>query len=224
MDYDKLKEKINEIYQISKSRNWYVHNSLQIERSATVKELNELENAIGKKLPSQLKNLLTNLSKSINLFYQIEEEIPKEFGQIYSGEFDYNLQLIKNLNQDFSEWIDASLDEFSNDIESIEITKKIKENKTAFLSVSTGDIIAIDDITNEVIYFDHEGDSMHGKKLGKDLNAFLEQWSEMGFFGIEGWQFEEMYDFTNNKFRTKSDIKVNNWINWLHKKPVTNSV
>ena len=59
---------------------------------------------------------------------------------------------------------------------------------------------------------------MHGKSLAKDLNTFLEQWSNMGFIGPEGWQFEEMYDFKQNKLKSLNDNKLVNWINWLNKK------
>ncbi len=216
MNYDKLRENIITTYQIAKSRNWFIDSVLKIDIPATIEEINKLENSIGKKLPNQMRDLLTNMSKSVNLYYQIEEEIPKEFGQIFSGDFFYNLKLIKNLNKQFNEWILASLDESLNDIESIEITKRIKDNKTVFLRVSTGDLIAVDDETNEVIYFDHEGDTMHGKILAKDLNTFLEQWSQMGFFGTEGWQFKSMYDFENDKLKSSNDEKVIRWINWLN--------
>jgi hypothetical protein len=219
MNYDNLRKNIIATYRISKSRNWFIKSDLEMDVAATIDEVIKLENSIGKKLPSQLKDLLTNLSKSVNLYYQIEsEEIPSEFGQIFSGEFWYNLKLIENLNKDFKDWISASLDESVNDIESIEITKRIKDNKTVFLAVSTGDLIAIDDETNEVIYFDHEGDSMHGKTLAKDLNTFLVQWSQMGFFGTEGWQFEEIYDFENERLKSINDTKVINWIKWLYMK------
>jgi len=216
MNYEKLRHRIMETYKVAKSRNWFLKSELTIGQKATAEEITQLENSIGKSLPSQLKELLTQFSKSINLYYQIEEDIPEEFGQIFSGELWFNLALIEKFSKDFPDWIKASLDETLNDPEAIKITKKIKDNKTVFLEVSTGDYIAIDDITNEVIYFDHEGDSMHGKQLGKDLNSFLEQWSIMGFFGIEGWQFEEMYDFEKNQLKELNDNKVINWINWLN--------
>ena len=218
MDYEKLRHRINETYMIAKSRNWFVKSELEIGPRAAMDEIDQVEKSIGKKLPTQLLDLLTKLSKSVNLYYQIEEEIPIEFGQIFSGELWFNLRLIEKFNKDFPDWIEASLDESSNNQESIEITKRIKDNKTIFLQVATGDLIAIDDATNEVVYFDHEGDRMHGRSLGKDLNTFLDQWSIMGFFGTEGWQFEEMYDFENGQLKNLNDYKVINWIKWLNNK------
>jgi len=218
MNYEKLRHRINKTYNIAKSRNWFIRSELEISLQATSEEINRLEKVINKQLPTQLVELLTNFSKSTNLFYQIEEEIPTRFGQIFAGEFFFNLKLIERLNKDFPYWIEASLDEIANDKEPIAITKAIKDNKTVIFEVANGDLIAIDDLTNEIVYFDHEGDTMHGKILGKDLNTFLDQWSQMGFFGIEGWQFEEMYDFENNQLKKLSDKKVIDWINWLNLK------
>lgn len=217
MNFEQLRQNIIKTNEIAKSRNWFVKTELEIGSTATPSEIAILENSLGKRLPNQLSELLTKMSKSVNLYYQIEEDIPAEFGQIFSGEFWYNIKSIEKLNKDYPEWIEASLDETFNDIESINITKRIKDRKTVLFEVSTGDFIAVDDETNEVIYFDHEGDSMHGKSLSQDLNTFLDQWSNMGFFGTEGWQFEEMYDFEQNKLKSINDDKVANWINWLNR-------
>jgi hypothetical protein len=218
MNYEKLRDRIKKTYNIAKSRNWFIRSELEILGQATSEEINRLEKEINKQLPTQFVQLLVNFSKSTNLFYQIEEEIPSQFGQIFAGEFYFNLELIERLNKNFPDWIEASLDERANDEESIEITKAIKDHKTVLFEVATGDLIAIDDLTNEIVYFDHEGDTMHGKTLGKDLNTFLDQWSQMGFIGTEGWQFEELYDFENNQLKKINDKKVIDWINWLNLK------
>ena len=218
MNYDTLRENIIKIDQIAKSRNWSTQSDVFIDAIATDKEITDLENSIRKKIPIQLKDLLTQLSKSVQLFYEIEEEVSSEFSKISSGEFYFDLELLEQLNKEYPDWIAASLDEDANDIESIEITKRVKDHKTVILEVSTGDLIVMDDQSNEVLFLDHEGGAMHGKSLAKDLNTFLEQWSLMGFFGTEDWQFEEMYDFEKNSLKSLNDDKVIRWINWLNNK------
>jgi len=217
MNYDSLRESIIMTHQIAKSRNWYIKFDSIIGDKANEEEIENLELSIGKKLPSQLRDLLMKMSKSVNLYYQIEEDIPSEFGQIFSGGIWFDLDLIENSTKELPEWFEASLDEEINDIESIKITRKLSKRKSVLFDVGNGDLIVIDDETNEVIYLGHEGDTMHGKSLGKDLNSFLDQWSKMGFFGIEGWQLEEMYDFEKNKLKDINDKKVSSWINWLNK-------
>jgi len=216
MNYHLLKNNLHAIYNIAQSRNWHLEEKLEIEMPIDESIIHTLEEEIGKSIPLQLKELLTEFSAGVYLYYQIEEEKPNAFQKIFSGDFRYDLDALIRLNNYFPYWMEAALDEESHAPEVVAITRSIKDNKTAFMEVNTGDFIAIDDFTNEVIFFDHEGGPMHGKILGKDLNDFLTRWSIMGFFGIEDWQFEVMYNFEANQLRPLDDELVVGWIQWLN--------
>ena len=216
MNYTILKQSIESITQITKSRNWDLNEEVVVQPAATQDEIEQLEKGLGKQLPSQLKELLTQFSKGVNLFYTIEEDTPEEFSDISSGEFYYDLESILEINEDYDGWVEASVDEEANDLEAVEITKKIKDNKTVLFSVANGDLIVMDDLTQEVLYFDHEGDTMHGKTLEKSLKEFLIKLSKIGFIGKEGWQFEVLYNFESNRLMDVEEAKVQRWIEWLN--------
>lgn len=84
------------------------------------------------------------------------------------------------------------------------------------MDVPNGDIIAVGNNPSEVIYFSHEGDTMHGKILGNNLWNFLEFYSRVGFAGSEDWQLEPFFDFEKNIMMTNSD-KVDPYAKLLEK-------
>ena len=108
----------------------------------------------------------------------------------------------------------ASLDPKFNDTESIQITEKLWQNKLPLIDVPNGDIIVVGDSPSEVIYFSHEGDTMHGKILGQNLWQFLDFYSRIGFAGSEDWQLEPFFDYDKNIMVTEGE-KVDRFINLL---------
>src|SRR5690606_5616497 len=116
----------------------------------------------------------------------------------------------------FQEWIKASIDPEYNDREAIEITEKLWQDKLPLMDVPNGDIIAIGNNPSEIIYFSHEGDTMHGKILGNNLWNFLDFYSRIGFAGSEDWQLEPFYDFDKNIMVTQGD-KVDRYRQLLEK-------
>lgn len=73
------------------------------------------------------------------------------------------------------------------------------------MDVPNGDIIVIGNNPSEIIYFSHEGDTMHGKILGDNLWDFLDFYSRIGFAGSEDWQLEPFFDFDKNIMVTQGD-------------------
>jgi hypothetical protein len=111
--------------------------------------------------------------------------------------------------------LETSLDPRGNDLKSIEITNSTGVNKTPLMRVPNGDFIVIDNDTNEVFYLDHEGDVMHGKRLGKTLFEFMDKWTQVGLIGSEGWQFEALYNFDENDIMEMDNVKVQKWKEWV---------
>ena len=215
--FEKIKTRVLTIESIVKKRNWVLRQKPIIEPPALPTEVNILEEKLKKRLPTEFKELLLHFSRQLEFNYQFEEEIPLEFAELFSGEIYWNTKTLIEQFDDFNGWIEASLDPITNDEESIEITKKFASGNTPLMSVPNGDLIVIDDQSNEVYYLDHEGDTMHGKRLGKSLFEFLDKWSQFGFIGTEGWQLEEFYDFENNSLIDIDSPKAQRWINWFYK-------
>ncbi len=204
------------IKSIIKRKNWNLLQNLIIDKPATIIEVRNIEDQLGFSLPEEYKILFTKFSKRVEFRYQFDEEPPKEYQGIFSGEIYWNLDKLVDIHRYFLEWVDASLDPSSNDAEAIEITKRLWKKKIPLMQVPNGDIIVIGLDTSEVIYFSHEGDAMHGKTLGQTLFDFLEFHSRVGFIGSEDWQFKPFFNYEQNKMVTKGG-KIENFIKWLEK-------
>jgi hypothetical protein len=213
--YKKVKALVTKFEKIAIKRGWNVKKTIILEK-ATIEEIDIVEEKIGKKLPNELKEVLLNFTKNFDFCYFIEgEKPPKEFNEIFSAELDWDLNGLIASHQYFLDWMEASLDTRSNDLEAIKITKKIGFNKTPLLEIGNGDLIVIDDSNNEVIYLNHEGGIMHGKRLEKSFFAYLEKIAKIGF--ICGEQLEQLYDFENQCLLETNHPKVEKWLAWLEK-------
>jgi len=213
--FKQIIEKIYSIKEIIEKRNWIITTDLILERGATEKEIEQIENKSNIILPNELSKLF-HFSKHLEFRYMINEELPSEFKDIFSGEIYWNMNTLLQEIEFYKEWVKASLDPASNDIESINITEKIWRNKLPFMSVPNGDLIVVGCKNAEVVYLSHEGDLMHGKKLSDNLYDFLVFHSEVGFIGTEDWQFQTFYDFEKDKMVTTGE-KIERFIKWLEK-------
>lgn len=214
--YSEILESIKRLKSIIKDRNWELIQDLIVEKPATEKELEEVENSIGKNIPKDFRKLF-KYSKRLAFCYQFDEKMSSEFRENFSGEISWDLGKLVELINFYEDWLDASLDPKYNDEGAIGITARVGKNKFPFMSVSNGDLIVMGNSPSEIIYLSHEGDEMHGKKLGENLWEFLEFHSKVGFAGPEDWQFQPFYDFEKDLMKTEGEI-VNKFIEWLNKK------
>lgn len=213
--YENIKKQLKVFEELALNRKWDIYSELIIDKTANIHDIEEVEEIIGYKLPEEYKELFLIVSKKIDFAYSIEEEIPEEYNEIMGGEVSWNLdELVLRIN-DYKDWIEASTDLKYNDKESVEITKRIGVNKTPFIETANGDVLVIDNFTNELFYLDHEGGDFHGKRLGGSLKEFINIWSKIGFIGCEHWQFEKLYDFDEEKLLSLEHPKVQEWIKWL---------
>jgi len=194
-------------------RKWDLTQDLILDRPATNEEIADVEKELGIKIPTDYKNLF-KLSKHIEFRYQFDEEMPPEFRSNFSGELYWNLDELVAQTKYLNNWITASLDPSYNDEASIENTRLIFNNKLPLLKVPNGDVIVIGNNPSEIVYFSHEGDSMHGKILGENLWNFLEFYSRIGFDGSEDWQLEPFYNYKADRMITEGPI-VDKYISWL---------
>lgn len=202
--YKQVLAKIDWILEIAKRKNWRITLKPFVDRPATIDEIIYVEKQIGKTIPNDLKKLF-QLSRHVEFSYQFDETLSEEFRQNFSGDISWNLNTLTNQYSDFKEWVQASLDPKYNDQRSISITESIWRDKLPIMHVPNGDIIVVGNNPSEVVYFSHEGDSMHGKVLGDNLWNFLDFYSRIGFAGSEDWQLEPFFDFDNNMMMTHSD-------------------
>jgi hypothetical protein len=211
--YGQVLEKIDWISKIAIRKNWEITRPLYIDRPATLEEIQVVEKHIGQIIPSDLKELFT-FSKHLSFSYQFDETLSQEFRQNFSGEIYWNLDTLAEQYDNFKEWVKASLDPKFNDTNSIDITEKLWQNKLPLIDVPNGDIIVVGNSPSEVLYFSHEGDTMHGKMLGENLWQFLDFYSRIGFAGSEDWQLEPFFDLDKNIMVTEGE-KVDRFINLL---------
>ncbi|TCC90217.1 hypothetical protein EZ428_13125 [Pedobacter frigiditerrae] len=213
--YKQVINKIDWLLEIAKRKNWTIMLKPFIDRPATVAEIDSVEMQIGKTIPDDLRKLFY-FSKHLEFSYQFDETLSEEFRQNFSGDIYWNLNSLAEQYTNFQEWIKASIDPEYNDIEAIEIMEKLWQDKLPMMDVPNGDIIAIGNSPSEIIYFSHEGDTMHGKILGDNLWNFLDFYSRIGFAGSEDWQLEPFFDFDKNIMVTQGD-KVDRYGQLLEK-------
>lgn len=213
--YKQVISKIDWLLDIAKRKNWTITLKPFCDSPATVAEIDSVEKQIGKTIPDDLKKLFL-FSRHLEFSYQFDETLSEEFRQNFSGDIYWNLNSLAEQYTNFQEWIKASIDPEYNDSEAIEITEKLWQDKLPLMNVPNGDIIAMGNNPSEIIYFSHEGDTMHGKILGDNLWNFLDFYSRIGFAGSEDWQLEPFFDFDKNIMVTQGD-KVERYIQLLEK-------
>ena len=213
--YQQVLNKIDWLVDIANRKNWTITIQPFIDRPATEAEINAVEMQIGKAIPADLKKLFL-FSRHLTFSYQFDETLSEEFSQNFSGDISWNLNALAEQYAQFQEAIQISMDPAYVDPEQIAAAEKIWSNKLPLMEVPTGDVIAIGNNPSEIIYFSHEGDTMHGKILGNSLWDFLDFYSRIGFAGSEDWQLEPFFDFNKNSMVTAGD-KVERYIQLLEK-------
>jgi len=206
----KVLDKIQQLVVIAHRKNWAITREPLIGNPARIEEIENVEKQIDRIIPGDLKELFL-LSRHVEFSYQFDETLSEEFRQNFGGEIYWNLDTLAQQYADFQLWIEALLDPKYNDLDTIETGKKLWQNKLPIVNVPNGDIIAIGSNPSEVIYFSHEGDSMHGKIIGNSLWSFLDFYSRIGFTGSEDWQLEPFFDFEMNKMITEGEKVEKYW-------------
>lgn len=203
-DIEFLLSKWEGIIQKLEVNNGKVH-QIEIGKKSTMQDIEAKEKALGYQLPSSYKYILHNLGKSLSFYYSFSKDtiIPREFEEIFSGEINWNIDFLQNLN--------LLADELMEDEEDYGRTLR---GKLEFSHSGNGDIYAfdmsVDGDEKPVIYWEHEEDKV--TYIADSFIDYLFRITELACIGSEKWQFE--YFLSDSGLDTSSPAAVK-WKNWF---------
>ncbi|KOP71867.1 hypothetical protein AMS60_21480 [Bacillus sp. FJAT-21945] len=177
---------------------------IQIGKKATMQEIEAKEKELGCQLPPSYKYIVHNIGKSLSFYYSFSEDtmIPCEFREIFSGEINWNIDFLQNLNI-----ADDLLEDGEDDGSTL-------RGKLEFSHSGNGDIYAfdmsVDSAEKPVIYWDHEEDTI--TYIADSFIDYLLRITELGCIGSEKWQFE--YFLSDSGLDTASPAAVK-WKQWF---------
>lgn len=202
--YKKLLQKWEHIINKIKRNNGKVHHLMK-EEKATIEEVKQKESELGYKLPPSYKSIVLNFSKSLSFYYSFSDDtmIPKEFSEIFSGEINWDISSLQNL--------DSLADDLIDDGE--EYGKNLR-GKLEFTQAGNGDIYAFDmkaeGEEKPVIYWDHEEDTV--TYIADSFIDYLEKITELNCVGSEKWQIEY---FLSSSGIEVSSLEAQRWKQWF---------
>ncbi|PGS48353.1 SMI1/KNR4 family protein [Bacillus sp. AFS041924] len=202
--YKKLLQKWEHIINKIKRNNGKVHHLMK-EEKATIEEVKQKESELGYKLPPSYKSIVLNFSKSLSFYYSFSDDtmIPKEFSEIFSGEINWDISILQNL--------DSLADDLIDDGE--EYGKNLR-GKLEFTQAGNGDIYAFDmkaeGEEKPVIYWDHEEDTV--TYIADSFIDYLEKITELNCVGSEKWQIEY---FLSSSGIEVSSLEAQRWKQWF---------
>ena len=166
---------------------------LVVEEAASVEEVEDVENSIGRKLPLQIREFFLQYSKKCELSAWLPEdfELPDELDEIFSASFLISLEEFQDAEKWRREWVEKCFSDEEDEYDAV------WHHKLGFMNVPNGDIIAFDIKANEinppVVYLSHDDGEGHGYILGKDFNTYFEELLLVGACGNEDWQMLPFY-------------------------------
>lgn len=204
------------INDVAEKRNWNIIDRLEIGPPIGQIELGQIEKEIGTKLPPSYVDVVTNYSRAVTFYIDIEGEEPEgEFNPLFSIGYEglWSVEDLPVMKISYDNWVKECFPDADNDYD------RVWHNKIPFISVATGDLIAFDVSVNTdefpVVFLSHDGSEFHGKRLGYNFTDFMTRWSNIGCFGPEDWQLEVFHDTNENVLLLDGD-KVERWKAWLN--------
>lgn len=210
-DYGILLTKWTKILEKAEMNNGKVY-PIEIGERATPQEIKEKEREIGYDLPPSYKAVLHDLGKSLSFYYSFSDDtmIPDEFREIFSGEIQWDIDLLQNL--------DSLADDLMEDGEDYGGTLR---GKLEFSHSGNGDIYAFDmsfeGEEKPVIYWEHEEDTV--TYIADSFIDYLNKITELKCIGSEKWQFE--YFLSERGLETEGPPSIR-WIQWFESFSETN--
>ncbi|MFC4802123.1 SMI1/KNR4 family protein [Neobacillus sp. GCM10023253] len=198
-----LLSKWGQILQKIENNNGIVH-QIEIEKKATIQEIEAKEKEIGYQFPPSYKYILSNLGKSLAFYYSFSDDtiIPSEFNEIFSGEINWDIDSLQNLNM--------LADELMEDGEDYGATLR---GKLEFSHAGNGDIYAFDmsveGAEKPVVYWEHEEDTV--TYIADSFIDYLFRITELGCIGSEKWQFEYFLSDTGLDTTSTAAAKWKRW-------------
>lgn len=202
-DISLLLTKWDQILTKLEGNNGIVH-SIEIGGKATIHEIKAKEKELGYTLPHSYKYVLQNLGKSVSFYYSFSEDtmIPNEFKEIFSGEINWDIDFLQNL--------DRLADELMEDGEDY---GKTLRGKLEFSHAGNGDVYAFDmSVEGEekpVIYWDHEEDTV--TYIADSFIDYLIRITDLGCIGREKWQFEYFLSDAGLEISSPAAVRWKEW-------------
>jgi hypothetical protein len=200
---DRWNKTINAVEKVSFSPDDY---RFELQTTASLSKVKEVENQLGFKIPESLREVLCNFSASIDFFWFLRNfSFPRPLDFITHGICSWDINQLINLEIDRKSWLNFS----TEDNKSYEIIR----DKFCFLNVGNGDRIAIDLSENsdgKVIYLacHFEDEPGHGYFLGENFIDFIDRWTQIGCVGSEIWQIMEFTNSPTSYINLDSEISV----------------
>lgn len=210
-DYEVLLTKWNHILNKVEKNNGKVY-PIEIGEKATPQEIEAKEKEIGYQLPPSYKAVIQDLGKSLSFYYSFSDDtmIPDEFREIFSGEIQWDIGHLQNLDSLADDLIEDGVDYGVN-----------LRGKLEFSHSGNGDIYAFDMSTEgeekPVIYWNHEEDTI--TPIANSFIEYLNKITELKCVGSEMWQFEP---FLNEEGLETENASAIRWKQWFDSFSETN--
>ena len=187
--WEEWKRRFQLIIEASKKSNCK-RSKLNIEPPATMKQIESVENSLGKALPKSFRKVLVEFSSKVDVWWSLPDDkiLPSSLRGIFCGNCEWNILELIALEEGRKGWVE---DCFPNPDDSYH---SVWHNKLAFHGVMNGDMLALDlNVLDDspVVYLSHDGADFHGTILGNNFIDFIDRWSLLAFVGSEFWQLEK---------------------------------
>ncbi len=202
-------QKWNWIIDIAKIKQWW-YKDIEILPTISLSELESLETNAGRRFPKDFKGILENYAGGVIMGWQIgDTNFEGEFKSIFSGAggfhqstdpYLWNFHDLSRIHEVYIGWITNCYDDPNDDY------GKHYYDKTPFLEVPNGDLIAFNDMEN-VVYLSHDDGPLHGAKLADSFEEFISLWTNIACIGTESEQLQVLYDFQSEKLLKNGDKK-----------------
>jgi len=157
---------------------------LNIERPATETEVSEIEHALGRPLPSELRQFASKVSRRVAFGWRLprNSERPQPLRGVIAGGLDYDLSRIAEHEKGRARWQSEC---FRNASDRYDV---VWHNKLGFHDVPNGDYLGFDS-EGRVIYLSHDDGQGHGYIMASSFPDLLTRWVPLGCPGPEDWQW-----------------------------------
>ena len=188
---------------------------LEIGAPVSREEIERVQRELQIILPDDFVYVVTHFAGSVQFSWHLGKfKLPEPYRGIFSGGASplWSMSGLRSDKEGYDGWVQNVFSNLDDPYD------RVWHNKTAFLSVPNGDVIAFDVLGGganaPVVYLSHEGDTSHGWRLGFNFVDFISRWSNIGCPGPEDWQFEPFYDPVANIIRDAGPV-VDAWKDWM---------
>ncbi|MBI2265562.1 MAG: SMI1/KNR4 family protein [Armatimonadetes bacterium] len=190
---------------------------LVLEDPMSSSAIQSIKNKLSIVLPAEFVRVVTTFASGVSFLWYIEDDEkrpPAPYSDIFSGGADalWDAERLVACKETYDGWIKECFSDPSDPYD------KVWHDKTPFLEVPNGDLIAFDvtagDRNCPVVYLSHDDGELHGSRLGADFVDFVSRWSHLGCPGPEEWQIQPFHDSSTDNL-LKSGPLVENWRKWL---------